>query len=165
MQVLTKRICMTAALALLVLSGCKKEPEPLFQLNDVPLYPTGAGKDKMKTNEQYVAILHANLFQTALSANDIFDINECIESIGDKDLAREVLISNFMNKPGVIIPSVEEMNADLDKFVTDTYIRFYVRYPTEAERTYLKNYISGNPYMTPELVYFTFALSNEYMFY
>ncbi|MFM1931563.1 MAG: hypothetical protein RL226_866, partial [Bacteroidota bacterium] len=150
---------------ILAVGGCKKEPEAAFVLNEVELYPTNAGKDKLKTNEQYVAILYANLFQTALSANDIFDVNNCIESIGDKELAREVLISNFMNKPDVILPSVEDMNADLDGFIEDTYIRFYVRYPTEAEKTYLRNFITGNPYMTPELVYFSFALSNEYMFY
>lgn len=147
------------------LFGCKKEPEARFELNNIELYPTSAGKDKLKTNEQYVAILHANLFQTALSANDIFDVNNCIESIGDKELAREVIISNFMNKPNVQLPSVEDMNADMDAFIDETYVRFFVRYPTEAEKEYLRNFITGNPYMTPELVYFSFALSNEYMYY
>ena len=165
MQALTKYICALTLILLVVSFGCKKEPEPLFILNDVELYPNNAGKDKLKTNEQYVAILHANLFQTALSANDVFEINNCIESIGDKELAREVIISNFMNDDDVQIPTPAEMNEDIDSFIEDTYIRFYVRYPSEAEKTYLRNFIQGNPYMTPELVYFSFALSNEYMFY
>ncbi|NNE54551.1 MAG: hypothetical protein HKN32_00925 [Flavobacteriales bacterium] len=134
-------------------------------MNDVELYPNNAGKDKLKTNEQYVAILHANLFQTALSANEIFEINNCIESIGDKELAREVIISNFMNKDGVQIPTIEEMNLDIDAFIEDTFVRFYVRFPSEAERLYVRNFIESNPFMTPELVYFSFALSNEYMYY
>ncbi|MDP4828024.1 MAG: hypothetical protein NWR73_10075 [Flavobacteriales bacterium] len=163
MQVLIKHLSLVVLV--IVMFGCKKEPEAKFELNNIELYPTSAGKDKLKTNEQYVAILHANLFQTALSANDIFDVNNCIESIGDKELAREVIISNFMNKPDVQIPSVELMNEDLDQFIEDTYVRFYVRFPTQAEKEYLRNFISGNPYMTPELVYFSFALSNEYMFY
>lgn len=147
------------------LFSCKKEPEAQFVLNDVELLPPNAVKDKQKTNEQYVAILYANLFQTALSANDLFDLNNAIESIGDKELAREVIISNFMNDPSVQLPSIEEMNADIDNFIDDTYVRFFVRFPSEAEHTYLKNYIQGNPYMTPELVYFSFALADEYMFY
>ena len=164
MQALTKYMLLFAVIA--GLWGCKKDPiEPHFELNSYELYPSTAGKDKLKTNEQYVAILHANLFQTALSANDIFDLNNCIESIGDKELAREVIISNFMNKEGVQLPSEEDMDADIDQFIEDTYIRFFVRIPTEAEKTYLRNYIQGNPFMTPELVYFSFALSNEYMFY
>lgn len=149
----------------LLTSGCRKEPDPLFLLNDVGLYPTSAGKEKVKTNEQFVAILYSNLFQTALSANDIFAVNTCMESIGDQELAREVIISNFMNKPEVQIPTVEEMNADMDAFIEDTYLRFYVRYPSEAESLWLQNFISTNPYVTPEIVYFSFALSNEYLYY
>jgi hypothetical protein len=148
-----------------VLISCKKEPEAKFVVNDVELYPNSAGKTKVKSNQQYVAILHANLFQTALSANDIFEIDNCIESIGDKELAREVIISNFMNDEGVVIPSMEVMNTDMDAFITETYIRFLVRFPTEAEKAYLRNFIITNPYVTPEIVYFSFALSNEYMFY
>lgn len=164
MQALTK-IYPFLIVLLLVLSSCKKEPEPVFILNNIELYPDNASKTKLKTNEQYVAILHANLFQTALSANDIFQINNLIESIGDKELAREVIISNFMNDSGINLPSVEEMEANVNQFIEDTYIRFYVRYPNEAEKKWLKDYILSNEYVTPELVYFSFALSNEYMFY
>lgn len=153
------------AAALLTFSGCRKEPEPRFELNPVELYPSNAGKTRIKSNEQYVAILHANLFQTAMSADEIYEVSSCIESIGDKELAREVIISNFMNEPGVILPTVEDMNADVDAFIDETYVRFLVRYPSEAERTYVRNFIEGNPFMTPELVYFSFALSNEFMFY
>jgi hypothetical protein len=163
MRVSIKYIALALVISAVV--SCKKEPEATFGLNEVELYSSVADKDKLKTNEQFVAILHANLFQTALSPNDIFDIDECIESIGDKELAREVIISNFMNKDGVVMPSVEEMNADIDTFIDDTYVRFYVRFPTEAEKTYVRNFIQSNPYMTPELVYFSFALSDEYMFY
>lgn len=154
-----------AIIGTLAFSSCKKEPEASFVLNDVELYPNAAGKTKIKSNQQYVAILHANLFQTALSANDIFEIDQCIESIGDKELAREVIISNFMNDPAVVLPTVEEMNTDIDAFIVDTYVRFLVRYPTEAEKEYVRNFIITNPYVTPEIVYFSFALSNEYMYY
>lgn len=152
-------------LGLIALTGCRKDPDPVFQLNEVELYPSGADKTKLKSNEQYVAILYTNLFQSALSANDLFDIGECIQSIGDKELAREVIISNFMNKPGVILPSEEEMQADIDQFVEDTYIKFYVRHPTAAEKEYMRNFITSDPYVNPELVYFSFALSDEYMYY
>lgn len=136
-----------------------------FVVNPIISLPPNAGKIKQKTDQQYVSILHANLFQVALSANQIFEISQCIESIGDKEIAREVIISNFMNKSGVKMPSNEEMRADIRKFITDTYNRFLVRNPTEAEIEYFKNYLTANPNITPELVYFSFALSNEYLFY
>lgn len=152
-------------LAFAVLGGCKKDIEPEFVLNNETLYPSSAGKDKLKTNQQYVAILHANLFQYALSPNDLFEINNVFESIGDQELAREVLISNFMNKADVILPTEETMNEDIDQFIIDTYTRFFVRTPSEAEKKWVKGFIESNEFMNPELVYFSFALADEYMFY
>ena len=148
---------------LLVLPACRKEP--VYEVNTLHLLPPSANKDREKTNEQFLAVLHANLFQTALSANELFKLHQCIESIGDKELAREVIISNFMNKPGVIIPSNEEMHADIDAFVIATYERFLVRRPTEAEKTWFRNYIQSDPNVSAELVYFSFAMSNEYLYY
>ncbi len=153
----------------LVFSGCRKEESKLFDVNPVDLLPPNSGKTKLKTDEQYVAILHANLFQTALSANQIFDISQCMESIGDKELAREIVISNFMNKPGTIIPTKAQMAGDVDQFIVETYNRFLVRNPTEAEKTYFNNYITSHitpaDTILPELIYVSFALSNEYMYY
>lgn len=144
-------------------SGCEKDK--LYEVNEETILPPNANKTKVKSNQQYIAILYANLFQTALSSDDLFEASECIQSLGDKNLAHEVLISNYMNKPSVILPSNEEMRADIDGFITETYNRFLVRNPTEAERQYFKNYINTNPNVRPELIYFSFALSNEYQYY
>jgi hypothetical protein len=147
--------------------SCKKEEKgsDSYGVNPITTLPPNAGKTKQKTDQQYVAILHANLFQVALSANQIFEISQCIESIGDKEIAREVIISNFMNEGDVKMPTAELMRADLRTFIIDTYNRFLVRNPTEAEITYFENYLKANPNITPELVYFSFSLSNEYLFY
>ncbi len=150
--------------AALLVTGCKKEVY-IYELDPVDVSQFGGDKDREKTNQEYAAILHANLFQTALSANDLYKIDQCIQSIGDKQLAREVIISNFMNKPGVIIPTTEEMLADVDAFIVATYNRFLVRNPTEAEKTWFRNTIAADPNVTPELIYFSFALSEEYLFY
>lgn len=143
--------------------GCEKDKE--YEVNEETILPPNANKTKLKTDQQYIAILYANLFQTALSSDDLFEASECVQSIGDKDLVHEVLISNYMNKPDVILPTNEEMRADVDGFITETYNRFLVRNPTEAERQYFKNYINTHPNVRPELVYFSFSLSNEYQYY
>lgn len=150
-----------------IASSCKKDirEDNKYGVNPVESLPPNAGKSKQKTDGQYVAILHANLFQKALSADQIFEISQCIESIGDKELAREVIISNFMNEGDAIMPGNDEMRADIRTFITETYLRFLVRNPTEAEITYFTNYIKANPNVSPELVYFSFSLSNEYLFY
>lgn len=150
-------------LFLLAATGCQKEK--LYEVNEETILPANANKTKLKSDQQYIAILYANLFQTALSSDNLFEASECVQSIGDKDLVHEVLISNYMNQGGVILPSNEEMRADVDGFITETYNRFLVRNPTEAERQYFKNYINTHPNVKPELVYFSFALSNEYQYY
>ena len=155
-------------LGLLIIIGmvsCQSDNSYLYEVNAIELASSNSGKIKPKTTDQYISILYANLFQKALSANELVEIRRLIESIGDKELAHELIISNFMNRPGVIIPSDEDMRGDIDTFLDETYRRFYVREPTEAEKAFLKNMIQSNPDITAELVYFSFAMSEEYQFY
>ena len=88
-----------------------------------------------------------------------------MESVGDKELVHEVIISNFMNKEGVIIPSDSSMRSDLNLFIEETYKRFYLRDISEAEREYFLNFFLLHPEVSSEMVYTAFALSNEYQFY
>mgnify|MGYP000339048713 CR=1 FL=1 len=150
-------------------ASCKKETidDKVFQVNKVNLYSSASSKLKEKTNSQWIAVCYTNLFQQALSAGDIYRAGQCITSIGDKELAREVIISNFMNStsPTPLLPTNADMRADIDKFVMDTYERFLIRRPTEGEKQYFRNEIEGDPSRSPEIIYFSFALSNEYLFY
>ena len=146
--------------------ACKKKTDnKLYQVNAHETFPTNTGKNKLKTESQYISILYANLFQEALSANELVEVIDCIESIGDRETAHEIVISNFMTRPGIVFPTNAEMRADIDKFLDDTYKRFFVRDLSEAERTWFKTYIQNNPNVTPELVFFAFTLSNEYLYY
>ncbi|MEN8811518.1 MAG: hypothetical protein ABF272_09030 [Flavobacteriales bacterium] len=139
----------------------------VFEINEVKLYPSASSKLKEKTESQWIAVVYTNLFQQALSAGDIYKAGQCITSIGDKELAREVIISNFMNStsPLPAIPTDTDMRADIDKFINDTYERFLIRRPTEGEKQYFRNEINNNPTRSAEIIYFSFALSNEYLFY
>ena len=49
-------------------TGCKKDLF-LYELDTVDLDLHDGDKDREKSNQEYAAILHANLFQTALSRN------------------------------------------------------------------------------------------------
>lgn len=153
------------ALIALAAIGCRPEPEASFELQGLEVTPGFAVKDRLKTNEQWVAIVHTNLFQSAMSANDLYNAARVFESIGDQSLAREVLLSNFFNQPNLNLMSRDEMLENLDAFLDETYLRFYTRFPTQAERTYVREFILNNPGMTPELVYMSFALSDEYRYY
>jgi len=57
------------------------------------------------------------------------------------------------------------MRADIEGFVEKTYKRFYLRYPSEGEKTFFINYIKANSNVTVEMVYTAFSVSDEYQYY
>ena len=147
-----------------IFSSCQKD-DIVYDINQLQSSSYNANKNKLKSVSQYISIVYANLFQKALSSNELVEITRCIESIGDKQVAHEIVLSNFMNEPDVIIPSDSLMRADLDLFLEETYKRFFVRDISEAEREFFLNYLNANPNVSSEMVYMSFALSNEYQFY
>lgn len=164
-----KQLAIITTVFIFTFSSCKKETidDKVFQVENVNLYSSASSKLKEKTESQWIAVLYTNLFQQALSASDIYRAGQCITSIGDKELAREVIISNFMNStsPTPLIPTNTDMRSDLDVFIKDTYERFLIRRPTEGEKQFFRNEITDDPTRSAEIVYFSFALSNEYLFY
>ena len=100
-----KKLILLSLCFSLVFAACKKEEDITYGVNQVNADSYNSGKDKLKSTFQYISIVYANLFQKALSANELVEITNCIESIGDKEVAHEIVLSNFMNKTGVIMPS------------------------------------------------------------
>jgi len=149
----------------ILLISCAKDPHHIYEINEQTILPVNSEKNKPKTSGQYISILHTNLFQRAISPNRMLEAQKAIESIGDKQVAYDILVSKYMNDANVILPSIEEMNEDPDRFIIETYKRFFIREPTEAERTWMRNFIQSRPNATPELIYFAFATSNEHFHY
>ena len=147
------------------LMACREKNSFIYEVNELETEAQNSTKGTLKTERQYISILYANLFQKALSANEMVEIIDLIEACGDKETVHEVIISSFMNSPNKIIPTDSVMRSDLPAFVDDTYRRFFVRPPSEAEKSWFVNFISNNDKVIPELVYISFALSNEYQFY
>lgn len=150
---------------MLLVNSCKKEYETDFEVNELPVERTDLNKNKAKSEQQFISILSTNLLQKPVSIDEIVRTQRVIESVGDKSLVKEIIISNYMNRPEVEIPSDSLMRADIAGFITETYRKFYVRYPTELEKSFFVNFIESNPTVTPELVYVAFASSDEYQFY
>jgi len=147
----------------LLFSSCRKDD--VYELNEINATSYNANKNKLKSSNQFISILYANIFQEALSANELVEISRCIQSIGDKEVAHEIILSNFMNKEGVIIPSDSIMRDDLNLFIEESYKRFFVRDITEAEREFFLSFFESHPNVSAEMVYMAFSLSNEYQYY
>lgn len=149
---------------IITLFACK-EKSYVHEVNEIDVAQNNADKNKEKTPEIFINIAYANLYQEALSANRLVDATEAVTSIGDKQVAYETLIAKMMADPDVVFPTNAEMRADLETFIEDTYRRFYVRIPTEAEKTWWINYLESHPNLTAEHIFFAMATSNEYNYY
>ena len=146
-------------------TSCLPEPDVTYGLQPLEIGANNANKDRVKSIDQWISILHADLFGEASGSADLFEIKQGFFSIGDQEVAREALVSNFMQNPNVQLPDAGVLISNPDGFINDTYVRFLVRHPTQAEHTWMRNNITSNPNLTPELIYTAFALSEEYLHY
>ena len=96
-----------ATCLLLCATSCSTEPEVQYGLLPLELQSSTADKDREKTIDQWISILHADLFGSALGSAELFDIKQAFESVGDQEVARESLVASFMQNPNVQLPSAE----------------------------------------------------------
>jgi hypothetical protein len=153
-------------------SSCKKKiiqdkvyDNVIYDVGKVSLYQSAADKKRVKTPTQFISIMYADLFQKTISTQELNDLSVMYSSEGDKGLMTEMLVSNYMNATSVKMPLNADMRNDIDKFIEETFIRFYLRNPTSYEKYYFKNLIQNDLNITPELVYSSFVLSDEYWYY
>ncbi|HYV95581.1 MAG TPA: hypothetical protein VE978_27650 [Chitinophagales bacterium] len=167
-----KRILAFSLLLSLFLCSCKKEvlqkviyDNTIYGVTPVNLYLSNADKTKQKSSDQFVSILYSNLTNQTIPADDLNHISEVTYSLGDKGLVNTMLLENFLNAPQIEIPSMQEMRSDISTFVSNTYLKFYLRKPSEYEKYFFTSMIEDDTAITPEMVYAAFAQSNEYLFY
>ncbi|MBK9271267.1 MAG: hypothetical protein IPM48_06690 [Saprospiraceae bacterium] len=164
-QDLSKMKWLSMACSLLLgFSNCQKDFY-VYEIEDQTILPVNSQKIKPKSVPQYISILYTNFFQLAIGPNSMLQAQQAIESIGDKQVAFDILLSKYMNDARVILPTVESMRNDPESFVRNTYRRFLVREPTEAELNWMLNFIKSRPNVTPEHIYFAFGTSNEHFHY
>lgn len=173
MQDFRKGISLVLFAALLFgMTACKKTKieetvydNVLYRVDTVPLYFSNSEKVKQKSTIQYISILYADLFGTGISNTELADLSELNLAIGDKSMANELLLSHYLNDPDVKVPTNAAMRGDIEKFVEDTYLRFYLRNPTPYEKHYMMQLIKEDQGLSPAQIFTAFALSNEYYFY
>ena len=150
--------------AAVIINSCQKDLYEVYEVNSIDVLPVNALKNKAKTDAQYISILYTNYFQTPIGPNQLLQALDAIRSIGDKQVAYDMIVSKYLNATPVL-PSKEEMDADHEAFIRSTYMRFLTRQPTEAELAWMLNYLKSNPNLTPDLVYLAFSTSNEHYYY
>jgi len=147
------------------LAACTEKENLSYGLQDQVVYEDKTQKTKRKSESEYISILYTNLYQQPISPNQLYKTQQVVQSIGDRTLAWEILLSNYFNKPGIQMSDEAFMRAETDSFINMAYRRFYLRRPGEAERAWFRNFIRNRSDATVEMVYTAFAASDEYAFY
>ena len=146
-------------------SGCQKEKNIIYDVNDVNVDKPDANKDYVKSLTEFISIAYTDLFGQNITQTQLQTLAVPYSGFGDLKLIEDMIIKNFLNSPSVIVPSDSEMRANVDQFLLDTYQKFFNRYPNEFELWHMRNLINENSDITPELVYYAIMTSNEYRYY
>ena len=145
--------------------SCRKEKQLLYEVNDVRVSNGTAKKPNVKNTIEFISIAYSDLFGTTVTNDELVKISTAYAGFGDKKLIEDLIIRNFLNKPGAIIPTKANMRADLGAFANAAYKRLLNRDPDEIERWSLGNVITSDTSITPEMVYYSVMTSNEYRYY
>ena len=146
-----------------VLFACSKdEKDYVYQIDDVEISQAGAEKPNVKTSTEYISIAYADVFGSNVPTNLLEDLKKIYDSFGDKGVAENLIIKNFLNDNSVQIPTNQEMEANVSLFVTNTYKKVINRSPNESELWFLKDFIEKDVNVSPEVIYYALMPSNEY---
>lgn len=151
--------------AFLAFASCKKEKIYVYDVNDVTIRQPDADKPNVKSTTEFISIAYSDLFGTQITQGKLVNLQLAYAAFGDLKLIEEMIIKNFLNESGVDIPSNSEMRGDVEKFVDDSYIKFYNRRPNEFEKWHVVSAINDDTQLTPELLWFSMMTSNEYRYY
>lgn len=159
------RLVIGALLVLAVVSGCQKEKNIIYDVNDVNVDRPEGNKDYVKSLAEFISIAYTDLFGQNITQAQLQTLAVPYAGFGDLKLIEDMIIKNFLKEPNVIVPTNTEMRANVDQFVMDSYQKFFNRNPNEFELWHMGNLINENPDITPELVYYAIMTSNEYRYY
>ncbi len=148
-----------------VLSSCKKDTDFIYGVDDVNIHKPDPNKPNVKSTFTFISIAYSDLFGANISQTQLVELQTAYAAFGDQRLIEQLIIKNFVNDGGIDIPTQAEMNANVQQFIKDSYVKFFNRLPNEFELWHIENEITADPSITPELIYFAMMTSNEYRYY
>jgi hypothetical protein len=149
----------------IMMLSCRKEQRVVYDVNQEKVYQNAAEKTSLKSETEFISIAYSDLFGTGITYNVLEEIQGPYISCGDKGFVVDLIIKNFLASPDVKIPTNTEMRNDVSKFVSNTYLKFFNRYPDEFEQWKLEQIINNDAGINPDLVYYAMMTADEYRYY
>ena len=150
-------------LLLLLTTACTK-PEAIYEVEPVTVNVQGGTKRALKSERQFISGAFADVLKKQMTSDELDEAMICYNAMSDKDLMRDMIIRDMLKRSSRI-PSSTEMRADTEKFVQETYVRFYKRDPSDLERWTVKQQIDQDTSLLPVMIYYAFMSGEEYRYY
>ena len=144
--------------------SCMK-PEPIYEVEPLLVQVQGGQKNGVKTDRQFVSGAYADVIKKQISTSDLNEAIQCYLANSDKEMIQDMIIRGLLKRTSAVIPSSNEMRNDPEKFVTDTYRRFYKRDPSDLERWTVQNQITQDTSLLPVMIYYAFMSAEEYKYF
>ncbi len=151
-------------LFILTAASCT-ERSTSFEIEPIEIGVADDAKTRAKRQRQFLQTLYNHIYQAPLPPSDAVALDELLRSIGDSQLAIEVVVAKMVDDPNADLPSLTEMRNDPETFISDLYRRLYVRDATAAEKSWWVNYLETHPDVDVAQVVFSFVTANEYRYY
>ena len=155
----------TYLLAFFFLASCTRHEVNEYNINPVVVNQDGANKENLKTSDQFISLLYADLYETSISYSELNKLQRLLESFGDKNVIIERIAQNMLNDPLAKVPNDSTLTQNTDGFIKNTYNLFLTRNPSEAEVWYLRDLINSSPNLSTKEIYYGFITSEEYKYY
>lgn len=165
MQALTKILFFILLTVVLTASGCKKEKQYVYQVDDVAVTKTHGDKSSIKTSTEFISIAYSDLFGTTIPNQKLLTLNYNYSAFADKKLMEDLIIRNFFSNQGLQIQTTDFMRSNTTAFITTAYKKLLNREPDENELYQLKKMIDANSAITAEAFYYSIFTSTEYRYY
>ena len=146
--------------------SCSKDPNYLFEVENVEINQASADKNRLKTDIEFVSIAFNDLYGQNISQGELDEIITVYKSFGDKSIVIEMIIRKFISDEDSQIPNIDRSTEQTVKqFVQETYETIFNRTPNAFEKWYLTDYIYKHQEIDAKMVYYSLMTSNEYRYY
>ena len=156
----------TSLICTCLIVSCSKDPNYLFEVENVEINQASADKNRLKTDIEFVSIAFNDLYGQNISQGELDEIITVYKSFGDKSIVIEMIIRKFISDEDSQIPNIDRSTEQTVKqFVQETYETIFNRTPNAFEKWYLSDYIYKHQEIDAKMVYYSLMTSNEYRYY
>jgi len=159
-----KHITCFVLCALVLLAACT-ERSTAYDLDPIEVGVNDEAKTRVKRQRQFVQTLYNHIYQKPISPDDAAAIDQLLRSIGDSQVAIELVVAKMVSDSTAVLPTEAALDADPGLVVADLYKRLFVRSATSAELSWWTNYLETHPEVDVGQLVYAFATSTEYRYY